>query len=153
MAVFAATLYGTVPFPLPLVAPVSVIQAAFETADHVQPVPAVTPTFPVAPLEPTDCPVELIDGAQAGVNEKPFDTVLPFVPPGPIALTRASKTTLGVGTLCRSGKEVDPDDAAARRGLAEVHGVERDRRSDDEHRERVPLHERRAVRGKRVVIG
>ncbi len=105
MAVFAATLYGTVPFPLPLVAPVSVIQPAFETADHVQPVPAVTPTFPVAPLEPTDCPVELIDGAQAGVNEKPFDTVLPFVPPGPIAVTRASKTTLGVGTLCRRGRK------------------------------------------------
>ena len=50
----AATLYGTVPLPLPLVAPVSVIQPAFDTADHVHPDPAVTPTLPVVAPEPTD---------------------------------------------------------------------------------------------------
>jgi hypothetical protein len=105
VAVFAATLYGTVPFPLPLVAPVRVIQLAFETPDHAQPAPAVTPTLPVAPPEPTDCPVELIEGAHAALNEKPFDTVLLVVPPGPIAATRASKTTVGVGTLWRSGRK------------------------------------------------
>ena len=149
----AATLYGTVPLPLPLVAPVSVIQPAFDTADHVQPVPAVTPTLPVVAPAPTDCPVELIVGAQGAVNEKPFDTELAVEPPGPIAVTRASKTTPGVGTLCRSGRKSTRMIAAARRGLAEVHGVERNRRPDDEDRERVPLHERRAVSGERVVIG
>ena len=42
----AATLYGTVPLPVPLVAPGNVIQPAFEMADHVQPDPAVTLRFP-----------------------------------------------------------------------------------------------------------
>ena len=51
---------------MPPVAPVSVIQPAFDVANHVQPAPAVTPTLPVAPPEPIDCPVELIEGAHAG---------------------------------------------------------------------------------------
>ena len=103
--VLAATLYGTVPLPLPLVAPLSVTQPALETADHVHPVPAVTPTLPVAAPEPTDCPVALSEGEQAPWNENPFDSVLAVEPPGPTAETRASKTTPGVGTLCRSGRK------------------------------------------------
>ena len=50
----AATLDGTVPLPVPLVAPGNVIQPAFEMADHVQPDPAVTATLPVDAPEPTD---------------------------------------------------------------------------------------------------
>ena len=101
----AATLYGTVPFPVPLVAPVNAIQPAFEVADQVQPDPAVTPTLPVAPAAPTDCPVALSDGAHAGWNENPFDRELAVEPPGPMAVTRASNTTPGVGTLCNSGRK------------------------------------------------
>jgi hypothetical protein len=76
--------------PVPLVAPVSVIQLAFETADHVHPVPAVTPTLPVVAAEPTDCPVEVSVGAHMLWKEKPFDAALAAEPPGPIAATRAS---------------------------------------------------------------
>lgn len=101
----AAALKPTNPLPLPLAPLVTVIQLAFETADHVQPEPAVTPTLPVVTPEPTDCPVELMDGAQGPVNEKPFDAELPVEPPGPIAMTRASNTTLGAGALCRSGRK------------------------------------------------
>ena len=86
-------------------APVNVIQFAFDVADHVQPAPAVTPTLPVAPPEPTDCPGELSDGAHAGWNENPFDRELAVEPPGPTAVTRASKTTPGVGTLCNNGRK------------------------------------------------
>jgi hypothetical protein len=99
VAVLAATLYGTDPLPLPLVAPVSVTQPAFEAAVHAQPVAAVTPTLPVAAADPTDWPVELIVGAHGGGvgwNEKPFDTELAVEPPGPTAVTRASNTTFGV---------------------------------------------------------
>ena len=101
----AATLKPADPLPLPLAPLVIVIQLAFETAVHVQPVPAVTPTLPVVTPAPTDCPVELMDGAQDCVNEKPFDAELPVEPPGPIAMTRASNTTLGAGALCRSGRK------------------------------------------------
>jgi hypothetical protein len=101
----AATLYGTVPFPVPLVAPVSVIQLAFDRADQAQPAPAVTPTLPVVPPEPTDRPVEFSDGAHAAWNENPFDRELAVEPPGPIAVTRASNTTPGVGTLCNNGRK------------------------------------------------
>ena len=44
---FAATSYETVPLPLPLVPPVSVIQAALLVAVHAQPAPAVTVTVPL----------------------------------------------------------------------------------------------------------
>ena len=149
----AATLYGTVPFPVPPVAPVNVIQPAFEVADQVQPVPAVTPTLPVAPAAPTDCPVALSDGAHAGWNENPFDRELAVEPPGPTAVTRASNTTPGRRHAMQQRQKIDADDAAARRRLPKVHGVDRDRRPDDVHGQRVPLHERCAVTGVRIVIG
>ena len=79
-------------------APVNVIQPAFEVADQAQPAPTVTPTLPVPPPEPNGWPVELIDGAHAGWNENPFDRELAVEPPGPIAVTRASYTTPGVST-------------------------------------------------------
>ena len=109
VVVLAAMLYGTEPLPVPLVAPVSVTQPAFEAAVHAQPVPAVTPTLPVVAPAPTDWPVELIVGAHGGAvawYEKPFDTELPVVPPGPTAVTRASNTTFGVGAVCRRGMKL-----------------------------------------------
>ena len=87
----AATLYGTEPLPVPLVAPVSVTQLAFETADQVQPLPAVTPTLPVAAPDPTDCPVEFKVGAHVPWNEKPLETALavePWWSPDPDALVQ-----------------------------------------------------------------
>ena len=102
----AATLYGTEPLPVPFVAPVSVTQLAFEAADHVQPVPAVTPTLPVAVPDPTDCPVELSVGEQLPWNEKLFETELAVEPPGPTAVTRASNVTPGVGVLCSNGMKL-----------------------------------------------
>ena len=102
----AATLYGTEPLPLPLVAPLSVTHPTFEPAVHAQPVPAVTPTLPLVAADPTDWPVELIVGAHGGAvawNENPFDAELAVEPPGPTAVTRASNTTLGVGGACSSG--------------------------------------------------
>jgi hypothetical protein len=42
LPLFAVTEYRTVPLPLPDAPSVIVIQLAFETAVHVQPVPAVT---------------------------------------------------------------------------------------------------------------
>jgi len=91
--------------PVPLVAPVSVNHAAFDTADQVHPVPAVTPTLPVPPPAPTDCPDALRVGAHAPWNEKLFEAVLAVDPPGPTAVTRASYTTPGVGVLCSSGRK------------------------------------------------
>jgi len=44
---FAATSYETVPLPLPLAPPVSVIHAALLDAVHAQPAPAVTVTVPL----------------------------------------------------------------------------------------------------------
>ena len=86
----AATLYGTVPLPEPLVVPVSVIQLAFDTADHVHPVPAVTPTLPVVAAALTERLVALSVGAHAPWKENPFETALAVEPPGPIAAMRAS---------------------------------------------------------------
>jgi len=51
---FAATLYGTLPLEVPLVAPVKVIHVALLAADHAHPVPAVTLTLPVAALAVSD---------------------------------------------------------------------------------------------------
>jgi hypothetical protein len=47
----------TVPFPAPLPPDVTVIQLALLTAVHPQPLPAVTATLPVPPLEATLCDV------------------------------------------------------------------------------------------------
>ena len=95
----AAMLYGTVPLPMPLVAPVSVIQPLLLAADHEHPAVAVTPTLPVARADVTDRFVGLIEGVEhAGENEKLFDAVLSVLPPGPIAVTRASNMRPGVGS-------------------------------------------------------
>jgi hypothetical protein len=103
---FAATLYGTMPLPMPFVAPVSVIHDVLDTADHEHPVVAVTDTLPVVAACVIDRFVGEIDGVeQAGENEKLFEIVLGVVPPGPTALTRASNTRPGVGRLLRSGRK------------------------------------------------
>jgi hypothetical protein len=63
---FDDALNVTVPLPLPLAPPVTVSQdVLLLTAVHAHPVAAVTPTLPVAAPAPTDCPVELSDGAHA----------------------------------------------------------------------------------------
>ena len=51
--VLAATLYVTEPLPLPDAPAVIVIHAALLTAVHPQPVPALTETTPVKPIDPT----------------------------------------------------------------------------------------------------
>jgi hypothetical protein len=90
---------------VPLVAPVSVIHDALLAADQVHPAPTVTPTLPVPPPDTTAWLVGESVGAQGGVNEKPFDTVLGVEPPGPTAVTRASKTVPGVRATCSSGRK------------------------------------------------
>jgi hypothetical protein len=101
----AATLYGTLPLPVPLVAPVSVIHDALLAADQAHPAATVRPTLPVPPPDTTDWLVGESVGAQGGVNEKPFETVLAVEPPGPMAVTRASKTVPGVRTTCSNGRK------------------------------------------------
>ena len=76
--------------PVPLVAPVNVIQGALLVADHVHPAPTVTPTLPVAVPAPTDRFVGEIAGVHTNDHENVFDSVLFVVPPGPTAATRAS---------------------------------------------------------------
>ena len=51
MLAFAVTSYETVPSPLPLTPPVTVIQAALLVAVHAQPAPAVTVTVPLVATE------------------------------------------------------------------------------------------------------
>ena len=63
---FAATEYGTLPLPFPLVAPVSVIHPALVVADHVHPEATVTPTLPVAPDAAGDIDVGEMPGVQVG---------------------------------------------------------------------------------------
>ena len=84
----AATLYATVPFAVPLAPDVIVIQLALLVAVHVQPVPAVTPTEPVAAAELVrfDDVGEMV-GAHGAVNMNVFERVLETVPPGPTDLT------------------------------------------------------------------
>jgi hypothetical protein len=106
VVVLAATLYGTVALPMPLVVPVSVSHALLLTAVHEHPVVAVNATVPVVAAFVTVRPVGEIDGGeQAGENEKPFDAVLAVMPPGPTALTRASNIRPGVGRLVSSGRK------------------------------------------------
>jgi hypothetical protein len=102
---FGATLYGTVPLPVPEVAPVSVIHDALLDADQVQPVPAVTETLPVVALCATDLLVGEIDDEHTELNEKVLEMVLLVEPPGPTAATRASKLTPGVGSTDSSGRK------------------------------------------------
>ncbi len=63
---FAATEYGTLPLPLPLAAPVSVIQPALVTADQVQPDATVTATLPVAPDPDGEIDVGEMPGVHVG---------------------------------------------------------------------------------------
>jgi hypothetical protein len=100
--VFAATLYGTLPLPVPLVAPVRLIQPAFVAADHVQFVPALTVTLPVVPLDDGEMLAGEMPGAQGAWKRKPLDVVLGVVPPGPTALTRASRLTPVGGAECNN---------------------------------------------------
>ena len=78
--------------PTPLAPEVIVIhEGALLVAAHVQPVPAVTPTLPVAAAEVVrfDDAGKIV-GAQGALNAKVFERVLADVPPGPTALTMDS---------------------------------------------------------------
>ena len=90
VAVFAATLYATVPLPLPLLPLVIEIHEALLAAVHPQPVPAETATLPVV----LDCEIERLAGEIVGAHvaeyPKVFDAALALAPPGPIAVTRPS---------------------------------------------------------------
>src|SRR5438094_9244620 len=57
VVVFAATVYLTVPLPLPLAPAVTVIHAALLAAVHVQPVTVVTFAVAVPPAAGSDCVV------------------------------------------------------------------------------------------------
>ena len=59
--VLAATLYATVPLPVPAAPLVTVIQLSFAVAVHEQVLPAVTATLPVPPAAPMDCVLALIE--------------------------------------------------------------------------------------------
>jgi hypothetical protein len=104
--VLAATLYATVPLPVPLVPEVIVIQLALLAPVHVQPVPAVTVTEPVADEEDVRLrDVGEIVGAHGALNANVFDRGVDWVPPGPTDLTTASYTTPGVsGVVSRATK-------------------------------------------------
>jgi hypothetical protein len=77
-----------VPFAVPLAPDVIVSQLALLVAVHVQPVPAVTATDPVAAaaLVRFDDVGEMV-GAHGTVNMNVFERVLETVPPGPTDLT------------------------------------------------------------------
>ncbi len=61
VVVLAATVKATVPFPVPLLPEVIVIQLALLVAVQLQPLEVVTPTLPVPPVEPNDWPVGEIE--------------------------------------------------------------------------------------------
>src|SRR5262245_52396340 len=103
--VFAATLKETVPLPDPLAPPVIRIQLSLLTAVHPHPVAASTSTSPAPPADPMVCPGSEMVGAHDGEKENWLDAVLTPDPPGPSAVTLASNTTPGVGTVCRSGRK------------------------------------------------
>ena len=89
------------PLPLPLLPPLIVIHEALLAAVQPQPVPAETPTLPVV----LDCEIERlvgeIVGAQPSEYPNVFEAVLALAPPGPIAVTRPSYVTPGVGVTVR----------------------------------------------------
>ena len=88
-AVFAVAENPTVPGPVPDAPDVTVSHAAFETADHVQPVPAETETVPLEAPAPSVVEVADNDGAHGAETVNVFERVLGVVPPGPTADTRA----------------------------------------------------------------
>jgi hypothetical protein len=74
---FAATLYETVPLPLPLLPPVTVTQAALLVAVHAQPAAAVTVTVPLvaaAVLSSTD------EGRMVNVHGAPGCVIVKVLP-------------------------------------------------------------------------
>ena len=74
--------------PKPLAPDVIVIHEALLVAAHVQPVPTVTATLPVAAAEVVRFDeVGEIVGVHGRLNAKVFERVLDEVPPGPTALT------------------------------------------------------------------
>jgi hypothetical protein len=74
---FAATLYDTVPAPVPLAPPVTVIHDAWLAAVHGQPVAAVTAIVPAVAEALTDAPV----GAIWLVQTAPACVTLKVCPP------------------------------------------------------------------------
>lgn len=66
--VFAAALKRTDPLPLPLAPAVTVIHAAFDTAVHAQPGPAVTAIVPVPPAAGTDASVAPMENVHVGAG-------------------------------------------------------------------------------------
>ena len=86
--VFSAIDSVTVPEPVPLVPPVTVIHDALLTAVHAHPVPAVTPTLPVDVADVTDRLVVDNVNAQTGaacdtVKVRPATVIVPVRDVGP----------------------------------------------------------------------
>jgi len=81
--VFAATLYVTVPLPVPLAPAVTVIQDALLVAVHAQPAVAVTVTVADPPLAAGLADVGDAEYAQGAVNANVLDWALGVLPPGP----------------------------------------------------------------------
>ena len=63
--VFAATVKGTVPFPVPPAGPLNVIHVTVDAALHAQPAVTVTPTEPGPPAAATEMPPDARDAEQA----------------------------------------------------------------------------------------
>ena len=82
---FAATEKETVPFPLPLAPPVTLIHAPlFEAAVHVHPLEAVTDTEPVPPFEVNDCEVGEMEYEQDVAPDCVTVKVLPAIVMDPV---------------------------------------------------------------------
>src|SRR5688500_11185759 len=85
VAAFAAAEYPTDPAPAPDPPDVTVSQLAFDAAVHVQPVPAVTETLPVAAVAAIVAEVAEIDGEHGLEVVNGLESALAAVPPGPTA--------------------------------------------------------------------
>ena len=83
---FAPTLTVTLPFPLPEVPDVTVIQATLLSADHPHEVPAVTPTVNVPPPEPAD----VLAGEMLNVQPAPDWVTLKVCPPAVMVPVRVA---------------------------------------------------------------
>ena len=76
VSVLADTEYFTVPFPLPLLPEVIVIQLTLLVAVQLHPLDVITLTLPLPPLEAKDLLVELIEYEQEFVvkdTSEPYD--------------------------------------------------------------------------------
>jgi hypothetical protein len=87
---FAATLYVTVPLPVPAAPALIVIQETLLVAVHAQPVPAETAADPVKPVAATFDDAGETVGEQVTLNANVFERSLAALPPGPMAVTWAS---------------------------------------------------------------